>query len=357
MVKMFRRGNGKLYIEYEAYGKTVQKSTRLQDTPHNRALVKREVIPALQAKILTGEFAKDKPKSFSYYSKLYLREKEHLKSYPQIVSRIEKLNDYFSDIVSIVQLNKGHIKEWIHDRLELNTPKTVRDYLTDLRGVIHVAIDLEHIKDNVADNIKLPSHDKKEIEPFSQEEVIKLLDNSNDWFRLYLAISFYTGMRTGEVMALTHGDINLKDGVIHIKRSVSKNKVTTPKTQKSIRDVPIFDDLVPYLKRIPKTKSIFLFSKQDGTITSGSESINRDEYISLLKRCDITYRKIYATRHTFIVSMLKYSNLSILEIAQIVGHTTTQMIVQNYGKYIKGEHLKIDRNLKLFTDNSTDILA
>ena len=245
----------------------------------------------------------------------------------------------------------------MQDRLQINTPKTLRDYLTDIRGIINVAIDLEHIKDNVADRIKLPSHEKKDIEPFSQEEVIKLLNNSNEWFRLYLAISFYTGMRTGEVMALTHSDIDLEDRVIHIRRSVSKNKVTTPKTQKSIRSVPILDDLVPYLKRLPKNKSVFLFSKQDGTITSGSESINREEYNALLKRCDIKYRKIYATRHTFIVSMLKYSNLSILEIAQIVGHTTTQMIVQNYGKYIKGEHLKIDRNLKLFTDISTDRLA
>jgi integrase len=52
--------------------------------------------------------------------------------------------------------------------------------------------------------------------------------------------------------------------------------------------------------------------------------------------------------------MLKYSDLSILEIAQIVGHTNTQMIIQNYGKFIKGEHLKVDRGLKLFTDKSTD---
>jgi integrase len=228
---MFRRGNGKLYIEYEAYGKTVQKSTRLQDTPQNRAFVKKEVIPALQAKILTGEFSKDKPQSFAYYSKLYLREKEHLKSYPQIVSQINKLNDYFKDIQTITQLKKQHIKEWVQDRLEINTPKTVREYLTSIRGVIHVAIDLEHIKDNVADNIKLPTHQKKVIEPFSQEEVIKLLNNANDWFRLYLAIGFYTGMRTGEIMALTRADINLTDRVIHIKRSVTKNKVTTPKTQ------------------------------------------------------------------------------------------------------------------------------
>ena len=40
MVRMFRRSNGKLYLEYEAYGKTVQKSTRLLDTPKNRALIK-----------------------------------------------------------------------------------------------------------------------------------------------------------------------------------------------------------------------------------------------------------------------------------------------------------------------------
>lgn len=356
MIRIFRRGNGKLYLEYQVDGKTIQKSTRLLDTPKNRALVKKEVIPALHVKILTGELSQEKPKNFFHYSQLYLREKEHLKSYPQIESRVHKLNDYF-DKVLISDLKKYHIKEWVHKRLQINTPKTVRDYLTDIKGVINIAIDLEHIKDNVASKIKLPTHHKEEIEPFTAKEVIKLLNNSNEWFRLYLAISFYTGMRTGEVMALKHSDIDLDERVIHIKRSVSKNKVTTPKTQKSIRSVPILDDLVPYLKHLPKHKSIFLFSKQDGTITSGSESINRDEYNALLKRCNIKYRKIYATRHTFIVSMLKYSNLSILEIAQIVGHATTQMIIQNYGKYIKGEHLKIDRNLKLFTDKSTDRLA
>jgi len=354
---MFKRSNGKLYLEYMAYGKTVQKSTRLLDTRKNRTLIKKEVIPVLQAKILAGEFEKDKPQSFTYYSKLYLREKEHLKSYPQIVSKVNKLNDYFKDIDSIVKLKRQHIKIWVQDRLEINSSKTVREYLTGIKGVLNVAIDLEHIKDNVANNIKLPPHQKKVIEPFSQEEVLKLLNNADEWFRLYLAIGFYTGMRTGEILALTHSDINMEEKVIHVRRSVTKNKLTTPKTQMSIRDVPIFDDLIPYLRAMPKNKSIFLFSKQDGTVTSGSESINRDKYVALLKKCNITYRKIYGTRHTFIVSMLRYSNLSIMDIAQIVGHTTTQMIVENYAKYIKGEHLIVNRDLKLFTDSSTDRLA
>lgn len=44
--------------------------------------------------------------------------------------------------------------------------------------------------------------------------------------------------------------------------------------------------------------------------------------------------------------MLKNSNLSILQIAQ--------MIIQNYDKYRKGEHLKLDRYLKLFADILAD---
>ena len=75
MVKMFRRSNGKLYLEYEAYGKTVQKSTRLLDTPKNRTLIKKEVIPVLHGKILRGELLQEKPKTFSYYSEIYLSDK------------------------------------------------------------------------------------------------------------------------------------------------------------------------------------------------------------------------------------------------------------------------------------------
>lgn len=92
------------------------------------------------------------------------------------------------------------------------------------------------------------------------------------------------------------------------------------------------------------------YSKNTSKIQScNSKSVLRCEDEELFAPQDEA-RKV-ALRRSFT------SSLSILEIAQIVGHTTTQMIVQNYGKYIKGEHLRIDRNLKLFTDKSTDRLA
>jgi len=351
MVRMFKRENGRLYLEYEAYGNVVQKSTRLKDTPKNRAFIKKEVIPALQMKILSGELDQDKPKTFSYYSEIYLEEKSHLKSYYRIQLQVAQINKHFGNI-RIDMLKRSELKEWVRMMLKTHTPKTVKNYFSHIRGVIGVAIDHEVIHVNVAQNIKFPRHYPKEVEPFSREEVRILLANANEFFKLYLAIGFYTGMRRGEILALKYSDIDFENRTISVKRSVTEGVVSTPKTEKSIRMVPLLDDLVPYLKGLANKE--WLFTTEDGEHLKYFNHTRKRQWRRLLEECDIAYRKLYTTRHTFIVSMLKYSDLSILEIAQIVGHTSTQMIVQNYGKFIKGEHLKIDRGIKLFTDNSTD---
>ena len=344
MVKIFKRGN-KLYIEYEAHGKKVQRSTRLDDTPKNRLLIKKEVIPSLEKEILMGRFSQNKPEAFKKYSSAYLKEKRHLKTANRVEKHIGVINRYFGNI-RIDEIKRSDVKEWIQIQLEKNSPKTVANYLASLRGVIDVAIDQEVIRHNVAKGIKLPSHETQEVEPFSRKEVKLLLSKANDFLKLYLAIGFYTGMRTGEILGLQYSDINLKERVIYVRRTVGEGKISTPKTKKSVREVPIFDDLIPYLKK--PSNSLWLFSRKDGTRLGRFGENRYREWHELLKSCDISYRKPYVTRHTFIVSMLKHSNLSILEIAQTVGHTTSQMIINNYGKYIKGEHLKINRELKLF---------
>jgi len=351
---MFRRSNGKLYLEYEAYGKTVQKSTRLEDTPQNRALVKKEVIPALQGKILRGELSQEKPKTFSYYSEIYLSDKTHLKTYKRVVMHVASINAVLGDI-QIDEIRRSDIKDWVRDMLFARSPKTVRNYLTSVRGVIDIAIDKEVVNHNMAYNLKLPAHTPKEVEPFSEKDVRLLFTKANKFLQLYLAIGFYTGMRTGEILGLMYGDIDFKKKVINVKRSISEGEVTTPKTKSSIRQVPILDDLLPYLTK--PTNSLWMFSRQDGTRLGRFGENRYREWHKLLEECKLDYRKPYATRHTYIVTMLKNSDLSILQIAQIVGHTTTQMIIQNYGKYIKGEHLKLDRDLKLFTDKSADSTA
>ena len=49
--------------------------------------------------------------------------------------------------------------------------------------------------------------------------------------------------------------------------------------------------------------------------------------------------------------------MSILEVAQMSGHTTINMLINHYARYIKNEHMGINKSVKLFTDNIADSAA
>jgi len=125
--------------------------------------------------------------------------------------------------------------------------------------------------------------------------------------------------------------------------------------------VPIFKTLRPYIDDqiadARRKKSIWLFSREDGRHYYGVDNLRGGKrngtWKRLLEELEIPYRKIYNTRHTFITAMLKSGQLSVLEIAQMVGHTNTKMILERYAKFIKGEHLKIQRDFDPFKNGVT----
>jgi len=357
MISIVKKKTSKyLYVQFYIDGKCIQKSTKLKDTQKNRKFIKREIIPSLEQKIAKGEYNKSKNrKDFDFFAEKHLNSKISLKTYSQLVSIVKNtLNPYFSgrDISSI---KRYEIKEFAEDRLKTVTPRRVKTLINLIAAILDIAVDYELINTNVAKNIPLPKHIKKELEPFSQDEVNIILSKATGWFKTFLAISFYTGARTGEVLALNWNDIDFDRGVISITKSIRNGTISSPKTKSSVRDVPIFDALLPYLKKHRNSsRSIALFvNPNTGNMFYKSARLT-PYWVDLLKECKIAHRILYVTRHTFISSMLKNGSLSMLDIAQIVGHTNTEMIVRNYAKYIKGEHLKVNRTLNIFTDNSTD---
>jgi len=55
--------------------------------------------------------------------------------------------------------------------------------------------------------------------------------------KYFIQISFFTGLRTGELLALEWEDINFVSKQIHIKKSVTKSVHSEPKTEWSIRTI------------------------------------------------------------------------------------------------------------------------
>ncbi len=112
------------------------------------------------------------------------------------------------------------------------------------------------IKYNPALTIRLPKMNKS-IEDvkhvYSQEEIEKILDRfkNDDTFTCAFLTSCYTGMRTGEVFALTWEDIDLENRIININHSVYDKKkdkkgrwfIGTTKTETGTRKIHISQTL------------------------------------------------------------------------------------------------------------------
>lgn len=126
-----------------------------------------------------------------------------------------------------------------------------------LKGSFRDACDVYGlIKYNPALTIRLPKMNKS-IEDvkhvYSQEEIEKILDRfkSDDTFTCAFLTSCYTGMRTGEVFALTWEDIDLENRIININHSVYDKKkdkkgrwfIGTTKTETGTRKIHISQTL------------------------------------------------------------------------------------------------------------------
>ena len=85
--------------------------------------------------------------------------------------------------------------------------------------------------------------------------LIHQLDITNDDYRDQILICMYTGMRVGEVLALTKDDIDLTNNVIHVNRTLTRGKDDkyivgdTTKTYAGVREVPILAVLKPILRQ------------------------------------------------------------------------------------------------------------
>jgi integrase len=68
--------------------------------------------------------------------------------------------------------------------------------------------------------------------------------------QLAMGLTFFAGLRKGELQGLEWSDIDAK--FIHIRRAIVRGIVGTPKTKKSVRSIPIIKPVALMLKAAPR---------------------------------------------------------------------------------------------------------
>ena len=148
-----------------------------------------------------------------------------------------------------------------------------------LGSIFKEAINRDIILKNPLNNVLKPKSNKndKKIESFTVEEQKAFVNAlENETYKNIFLLALHSGMRIGEILALTPNDIDLENRLIHINKTLTKDKNgkvilgKTTKTYTSCRDIPMTIMLESILKEsminyIPN-KNNLLFCHLNGSI-------------------------------------------------------------------------------------------
>lgn len=106
--------------------------------------------------------------------------------------------------VSIAEISYVDVNKF-RSRLKVGT-KRANNIKVSMKSVFDFAHTEGIIEDNVMPKMKRLKEEDPEIHPFSLDEVNRILDAVPLWYRPYLAVAFFTGMRAGELNGLSWSD-------------------------------------------------------------------------------------------------------------------------------------------------------
>lgn len=215
-------------------------------------------------------------------------------------------------------------------------------YVKTLAIIIESALDFaieEGIYNTQKKPINKPRTTKKDITILSSENIEKIENISKDkrdliWLGTYLAL--HTGMRIGEVCALSWSDIDFNKKVIHINHTLTrvlddKNKTKTildsPKTEASKREIPLCSTIETLLEEeYAKRKSDFVVSEKYAFI--GTRTFEY-RYKQFLKNNNIQDINFHSLRHTFATRCVQVG-VDIKSLSEILGHANVSITLNTY---------------------------
>lgn len=172
-----------------------------------------------------------------------------------------------------------------------------------------------------------------------QDKLAELFMQPMNGRLLGIMISLYTGLRLGEVCALKWGDIDFAAQTLHVRATMQRIKnstgiggktivvITEPKSESSVRDIPIPNFLLTAMKDLRGSPNSFVLSGREERLV---EPRTMENYF---KRCiqeiGIAPANYHALRHSFATRCVE-QGFDIKSLSEILGHSSVNITLDRY---------------------------
>lgn len=285
--------------------------------------------------------------------------------------------------ISTYETKKNRIEKWIlpyFDRTPVNeiTPATVRKWQTDLKEATgstgqplapgylqNIVMELSCVMNYAVRFYGLPSNPckvagnavgkkAKSLNFWTKEEFDRFIDTfeKDDPFYPVFMVLYYTGMRKGELQALTPADIDLEAGVIHITKTCEvwngQRHILPPKTAKSKREIlipgflcDVIRDHERRLYGLQPNDQLFYYGK-----TTYANHLNTHAAAAGVRAI-----RVHDLRHSH-ASLLIELGFSALLIAERLGHESVSTTLDIYSHLFPSKQSEVVKRLEKLNEKN-----
>ena len=237
-------------------------------------------------------------------------------------------------------MNTKNVYIFIEKKLNSGlSPRYVADIIVLLKSLFRYASREYHIR-NILDGIVMPKKSKPDISILTQEQQKDLesyIAENQSLTTLGISLSMYMGLRIGELCALQWNDVDLKKRTLTVRKTIqriqnfdgnSKTKlvVTEPKSAGSMREIPVPDCLIPFLKAFQSRKNSYILSGNQKPVEPRALQYR---FQKILKNAELPSVHYHSLRHLFATNCIALG-FDVKTLSEILGHSSVEVTLNRY---------------------------
>jgi integrase len=224
---------------------------------------------------------------------------------------------------------------------------TIENYVLPLSGTMAFAMrrgllsvnpcSLLTKDDRPAQREKLQDHvwsDEEIRELISAAERLAKQPESRYDYSPLIRVALYTGLRLGELLGLQWQDVDVREGVLYVRRQWTRTgEYATPKTKAGLRRVPLSEEMTKYLAALklrstPSGDTDPVFASRNGKPLS-HRNVTRRGFEAAAKLAGIEGVSFHSMRHAFASRMI-HRGITSTVLAALMGHESSAITERAY---------------------------